>query len=83
MHQAGLLAQSPFLTFPLLQWSVEEMDSAKRIDFYSYGDSAGIEFWELLPDFPFNDSPKGINQMQNKFIGFLKIAFEFMSTYCV
>jgi len=54
----------------LLQWSVEEMDSAKRIDFYSYGDSAGIEFWELLPDFPFNDSHKGINQMQNKFIGF-------------
>ena len=70
MHQAGLLAQSPFLTFPLLQWSVEEMDSAKWIDFYSFGDSAGIEFWELLPDFPFNDSHKGINQMQNKFIGF-------------
>jgi hypothetical protein len=46
------------------------MVSAMRLGLYSYGDSAGIEFWELLPDFPFNDSHKGINQMQNKFIGF-------------
>jgi hypothetical protein len=53
MHQAGLLAQSPFLTFPLLQWSVEEMDSAKRIDFYSYGDSAGIEVLGTLTGLPF------------------------------
>jgi hypothetical protein len=66
MHQAGLLAQSPFLTFPLLQWSEEETDSAKRIDFYSYGDSAGMKFCNWQPDFPFNDTLKGFNQMLNE-----------------
>jgi hypothetical protein len=36
---------TPFLTFPLLQWSVEEMVSAKRLGLYSYGDSAGMMFF--------------------------------------
>ena len=36
---------TPFLTFPLLQWSVEEMVSAKRLGLYSYGDSAGMVFF--------------------------------------
>jgi hypothetical protein len=68
VHQAGLLAQSPILTFPLLQWSEEETDSAKRIDFYSYGDSAGMKFYNWQPDFPFNDSIAGFNLVQFKII---------------
>lgn len=36
---------TPFLTFPLLQWSEVEMVSAKRIGLYSYGDSAGMMFF--------------------------------------
>jgi hypothetical protein len=52
----------------LLQWSEEETDSAKRIDFYSYGDSAGMKFCNWQPDFPFNDSLAGFNLVQFKII---------------
>jgi len=44
VHQAGLLAQSLFLTFPLLQWSEEETDSASGLIFTATGIAPGYEF---------------------------------------